>query len=324
MLAVLAKSLHNRLNIALASLLLLIAYVGFMYVPVSATSNVSGSVSSLAVSPPTFYLSANPGDTLSESIRVENITPVIQHISVSLENFVPLGTEGQVNITNQTNRYSLISWISVNPENAAIAGYGTQIFNFKINVPQNAEPSGKFGSIIFSTSPNKLGNGSSVSVSQRVGDLILLRIAGKADENIFVKKFSVKTGGNLPSNSLSLTALVSNIGNVQVKPIGYITIRNMFGTQVAEIPFPGEYILPSAERNLTTFWKHGLLFGQYRATITALYGLSNKILTASTTFVVIPWSLIIIILVIGLVVGSLLWLGRVRIKRAVKILLGKE
>jgi hypothetical protein len=324
MLAVIAKSLQNRLNIALASLLLLIAYSGLMYVPVSATSHVSGTVTSLAVSPPTFYLSANPGDTLSESIRVENTTPIVQHVSVSLENFVPLGTEGQVNITSQANEYSLISWIRVNPENATITGYGTQIFNFTINVPQNAEPSGKFGSIVFTTSPNKLGNGSSVSVSQRIGDLILLRIAGKADENIFVKNFNVETGNKLPSNRLSLTALVSNIGNVQVKPIGYINIRNMFGAQVAQIPLASEYILPGAERSLTTYWKHGILFGQYRATLTALYGLSNKILTATTTFVVIPWSLIAIVLAIVIVLCSIVWLGRVRIKRAIKILFGKE
>ena len=302
---------------------IIVLAVCFTLYPI-ANAATNSSVSVIAVSPPTFDLSANPGDLLNESIKVDNTTSSQQNIVVSLENFVPLGTEGQVNVTNQANQYSLISWIKVTPTSASIPPEGSQIFNYSINVPQNAEPGGRFGSIVFSTAPSSSANGSSVTVTQRIGDLVLLRIAGQADENAVVRSFKANTNDKQYNNDISLTALIANTGNVQVKPIGDITISNMYNHQVASLRFPSEYILPGASRTFATPWKHGFLFGQYKANMTVLYGLSNKILSVSTSFTVIPWHIIFIGLAIVILVGGLLWLGRKRLLRAARILFGKE
>lgn len=278
----------------------------------------------LSVSPPTFDLTANPGDTLHESIRIENTTQYPQSVSVRTENFVPLGTEGEVNITKQANQYSLIDWIKISPVKATIPAYGSMPFNFTVRVPANAEPGGKYGSVVFSTAASS-AKGSAISVSQRVGSLILLRISGQANENAAVKSFRALPGyGNHP-NTVGLIALIQNLGNVQVKPTGYLTIDNSFDNQaVTKINFNSRYVLPGASRSYVQTWRHGFAFGHYTADLALVYGLSNKIILAKTSFWLIPWRIIIISVVIIVFLAYLIWRGRKRLGLAVRVILGKE
>lgn len=283
----------------------------------------ANNVTSLVVSPPTFDLSANPGDSLKESIRVDNITDKTLTISASLESFVPLGTTGAVNLTNKSNPYSLISWINLSPRSATIAKKSSQTFQFTINVPKNAEPGGKFGSIVFSTGAAN-ATGSNISVSQRVGSLVLLRIAGHANEAANISNFTVNTGYKKTAHTIAFTPLIRNFGNVQVKPVGAITITDMFGNKIGNVAFDSKYILPGASRSFTELWHHGFLIGHYNANLTLLYGSSNKIMTASVGFVTIPWAFVSVVLFIVGLVGFLLWKGRRRISKALRILFAKD
>ena len=74
----------------------------------------------IALSPPTFELSANPGDILNNTIRVENLNEVPIQVSVERQNFTALGEEGSIGLTEETTAFSLASWITVTPNEAAI------------------------------------------------------------------------------------------------------------------------------------------------------------------------------------------------------------
>src|SRR3989344_2318523 len=68
-----------------------------------------------AVSPPTFELSANPGDTLSNVVRVENLSDSELTIEMDTRNFTAYGEEGAVGLTDEESGFSLASWIAVPP-----------------------------------------------------------------------------------------------------------------------------------------------------------------------------------------------------------------
>ncbi len=277
----------------------------------------------LSVSPPTFEFSANPGDTITNTIRVENITDQPLPVSVDVRNFSALGEEGQVNLSKDDNSFALATWIKVSPGTATIAGKESKTFDYTISVPTNAEPGGRFGSIVFSTSPKQVTGGSGVAVGQEVGALVFLKIAGDVHESAAIASFT--TGHKIHEyGPVTFEARVKNKGNVQFRPRGTISISNIFGKTVETIPVDSRNVLPSAIRKMDGAWKHKWLFGPYTATISLVYGTKGQIITASTSFWGIPYKIIGIILLILAGLGFFVIRGRKRLSKSFKVLFGKD
>lgn len=278
---------------------------------------------SLAISPPTFELSANPGDTKTNSLRVDNLTDEPQHITVGRRNFTALGEEGQPNLTEDETAFALASWLRVTPETVIIPPRASQVFEFVITVPANAEPGGHFGSIIFKTDAKPVTGQSGVAVGQEIGSLILLKVAGQINEQASIESF--KPAKNFwEYGPVTFETRLKNAGNVHVKPVGTITITNMFGRKVATLPLESRNVLPSSIRKFSTNWPQKWLWGRYTATLSVAYGGKDQIVTASTNFWSFPvrWAAITLLLLTGL--GVLLYKHKDRLKRAAKILLGRD
>lgn len=305
------------LSIILAGILTAVAFP----LRIIAQSNNSQDKTTLSVTPPTFDLSANPGDTVKNSIKVQNVTDKPLSIKTAIKNFEPVGTQGDVGLTDDSGQYSLASWIHVTPGSSVLQPKESKVFNFSIDIPKNAEPGGKFGSIVFQTAPGS--DKTAVGVSQQIGTLLLLRIAGDAKESAHI--VSMQADRDAEGQSVIYKTLIANDGNVQVKPIGSITVTNMFGKKITTMPFGGKYVIPGAQREFDNTWNHkGVLFGKYTATLTLLYGTKNTTLTATTSFISIPWKLISIILLAIVLLGFVLWKSRKRLKRAFLILFEKD
>jgi hypothetical protein len=275
----------------------------------------------LTVTPPTFELSANPGDTIRNSIRVDNLTDTPLNITTALKNFTALGEEGQVGLNEEESGFSLVSWIKTDPRAAEIPAKGSRIFTFTIQIPANAEPGGRFGAIVFKTDI-KPAAGSGMAIGQEIGALLMLRLAGKVNEKAHIETFkSLRSFQEY--GPVNFEARIKNDGNVHVKPTGTITVTNLFGGKVATIPVDAKNALPQAMRKLHSKWDKTSLFGKYTATLSLQYG-NQQILTSSTTFTVIPYRMVLVVLVVALAVGAVLYMRRQRILKALRILLGKE
>jgi hypothetical protein len=277
----------------------------------------------LSISPPTFEFSANPGDSISNSIRVENISDQQLPVSVDVRNFSALGEEGEVNLSKDDNSYSLSSWIKISPSTATIAPKESKTFDYTISVPTNAQPGGRFGSVVFSTSPKKVAGGTGVSIGQEVGSLIFLKIAGDVHESAQIVSFGA--GGKVHEyGPVTFEARVKDAGNVQFKPRGTITITNIFGKTVETIPVDSRNVLPGAIRKMDAKWNHKWLFGPYTATTSMVYGSKGQIITASTSFWGFPFKIILAVLIVLAIAGFGIYKGRARLARTFKVLFGKE
>lgn len=278
----------------------------------------------LAISPHTFEMSANAGDTLKNSLRVDNLVDIPLEVTVNVRNFTALGEEGSVDLSTEEDEYSLAAWTSVTPAKLVIPARESKTFDYTIAIPQNASPGGRFGSIVFQTAPTTaLSGGSGFAVSQEIGALVFVKIAGEVTEKAQIEGF--KTTESLHDvGPVGFDIRVKNAGNVHFKPKGTITISNFFGQKVATVPVDGQNVLPGSIRKMEASWGGGWLFGRYNATLSLVYGKDRQVITASTAFWGFPYKLFgIVILSLGLL-GLILYPRRARIWRAVKILFGKE
>ncbi|MDB5166669.1 MAG: exported protein of unknown function [Candidatus Saccharibacteria bacterium] len=277
----------------------------------------------LTVSPPTFEFSANPGETVSNSIRVENITDQPLDVSVDVRNFSALGEEGQVNLTSEDNPYAMAAWVKVAPTKDTIAAKDSKTFEYTITVPSNAQPGGRFGSIVFKTTPQAVSEGSGVAVGQEVGALIFMKIAGDVHENASIVGF--KTTQKLYEyGPVSFETRVKNDGNVQFKPQGTITIANMFGKVVQTIPVDSRNVLPGAVRKMDAEWKNKWLFGPHSATVSLVYGSKGQIITATTTFWAFPYKIALVVLAGICLLAFFVRRNRRRLWKALKVLFSKD
>jgi len=277
----------------------------------------------LAISPPIFELSANPGDTLKNTLRLDNITDSPIDITVSKRNFKALGEEGGIDLSEQESAYSLANWIEVKPGTATLGPRESKTFEYTITVPKNAEPGGRFGSIVFQTTAKPLSGQNGVAIAPELGALVFIKISGEVKEQASIASFGAQSGLN-NKGPVNFDLRIKNEGNVQFKPTGTITISNFFGKKVATIPIDAQNVLPDATRKMTAKWDKSWLFGKYHATLSVVYGNDNQILTATTDFWGFPYQLAGILLLGIAVVGLALYPRRKRIIRALRVLFGKE
>lgn len=288
----------------------------------AATTQPEAPKQGMTITPPTFEINANPGDTTNKnSIRVDNLSDKPLHVTTLIKNFVALGEEGQVGLNDEDSVYSLAHWIKLDQKEATIPVKGSVVFTFTIEVPANAEPGGRFGSIIFKTDVPSFSGGS--AIGQELGALVMLRVAGEVKEQASVEAFeSLK--GFWEYGPVAFETRLKNSGSVHIKPTGTITITDIFGNKVSTLTFDAKNVLPGATRKIASEWPQQSLFGLYTATLSLQYGTSQQIITATASFWAIPIRTVLFWLALAVIVGVLLFLGRERIKRASRILLGKD
>lgn len=276
-----------------------------------------------AISPPLFEVSANPGDTIEHSIRLDSLTDTDLPLKIDRKDFVALGEEGQAELVDQPSKYSLSTWIKPSAESVKLPAKKSETVKFKIEVPSNAEPGGHFGSIVFRTEPQAAASGGGTVISQQIGALVLLKVAGEVKEKASILDFK-PTQSLFEGGPVSFESRFKNEGNVQVKPTGTITITNLFGQKIDSVPINSRTVLPESTRKMQASWPGTGWPGWYTATLSLNYGSNNHILTSSTRFVVFPYKVIIPVVIALVVLGILIYRGRARLVRSIRILIGKE
>ncbi len=341
--------MNLRVNRALFGLAAISMLAGLVLVPemVKAANPPAPSSLGLTVSPPSYELSANPGDVIEDQIRITNESASAVTFEVEVQDFKVEGTEGSVDVANDSTPSSASKWFSFPKALFKLNSKESTFVAFKITVPKSAEPGGHFSSILFRPKVVADSTSTGAKVIQRVGSLILMRVSGDIKENGAISKLSTKTfvgqwneviGSDgktkiLVANEekldeerprwwfsqgpVAFDVSFKNSGNVHFKPAGTLTIYNMFGRKVETLTLDARNVFPSGERRITVIWPQKSLWGfWYKAQVAAVYGSQNKVLTAETHFIGFPFALFIAIVVIFF----LLILVRKRLGRAFGIL----
>jgi hypothetical protein len=284
----------------------------FVLAPLSAFAATSGSLGQgLEISPPVVELTANPGQTISTTIRVRDVTKDELIAKGEVDDFGAGSNENGypqllLDETGQT-RYSLKYWVAGVPD-LDLGPQELKAATIVINVPLDAEPGGHYGVVRFTGVPPNL-QGTGVSLSASVGTLILLTVTGPVTHHLSMVQFDVghnnvktdvfKIASFFEQGPLDLLIRIRNSGTIHEQPTGTLYISDLFGTKVTTIavnPLRGN-ILPDSIRRFVETYPKKSLFGYYTANLSLKYNGTGS-LTDKVSFWVIPWKLVLIVLLV--------------------------
>lgn len=302
----------KKSHIRIALLLTLFLIFVFVFSPILAFAQGFEAGRGLAISPFLLERKMEKGQTLDEIIEITNTSNTRLPVSISIHDFIPEGDNGEVRYLEAgegDRRVSLTSWVKIlsNPKPQLDPKERTEM-RFTITPPADAEEGGHYGAILFSLEPEQ-AEGSAVAVQQKLGAIILVKL-GRVNEAGSIVKFSaIQTFWEYPP--VTLKTRFKNEGNVQVKPRGSISITNMFGRRVASVLVNenASNVLAGTEREFESKWKDRFGFGRYSAEVKLVYGDNGQVVSAKSSFWVIPWKVTVAVaagLTLAIIIFTLL------------------
>lgn len=265
----------------------------------------------IEVSPPSQEVSVDPGKTISVKAKVRNPSSKELSIETRIEDFTAKGDQGQIELL-ANSPYSITSWTTVTPDKFTLAPGEQKEVTATVTVPSTSA-GGRYGSFVFKVVPENVQEGAT-AVSQEIASLFLIKVSGPVTEKVTLKEINTPAFSEFGPVPMELK--FQNEGNVHVKTYGLVNVTDMFGNKVSDIVVSGTNVFPGAERVVTAELKNTFLFGRYTATALMYYGSQNQDVSATTTFIVFPVRIAVIILAV--LVG--IYLMRKRLKKAFRAL----
>lgn len=184
-----------------------------------------------------------------------------------------------------------------------------------LNIPDYALGNYNFALVFNESSPEALDSINSTALSSNIAIPFILNITKEGegfDENLSVSKYNIDPQITLNSQN-TFDISLKNDGISYLIPRGVLSISPVhiigsFQTQDQEINSKNQIIFRDSSFNLNTinnFEQNS--FGQYKATLTVVYGLNNDIVTKEIYFWVIPpWLSVLIAVIILIALGLII------------------
>ena len=241
------------------------------------------------------------GKTYNVTIKVTNITASDLAYISSVDDFNSADETGSPHILMDSNlpaTASIRSWVATVPQ-FTLRAHQSKVITAQIIVPTNAEPGGHYGVLRFSGRAPELTD-TGVGLSASAGVLMLIRVDGAISEKASLASFFTAKSGKQSSffetSPVTFVTRIKNEGNIHVKPVGSIELRDMFGGLVSTMPVNGDKsnVLPNSIRRFEGELKKDWMIGRYDANLTLSYGTHGQAITNTISFWVIPYKLILI------------------------------
>ncbi|MFZ2125358.1 MAG: hypothetical protein WA087_01165 [Candidatus Saccharimonadales bacterium] len=289
-----------RISLSLAAIIMI---SGFVVTRVNAQAIVTNAAQGIEISPTLVELNASKGKTYNLTLKVMNVTASDLVYSSLVNDFDSADESGSPYIILDSKlpaTASIITWVDEIPQ-FTLTAHKSRVVNVNVTIPNDAEPGGHYGVISFSgTTPELSGN--SVGLNASAGVLLLIRVDGAITEKAglasFYSALNDKQSSFFENSPITFVTRIKNEGNIYIKPIGNIEIRDMFGNFVTKLSVGDDQsnVLPSSIRRFETQYKSGWMIGRYTANLTLGYGTTGQAITGTIYFWVIPYKLILIVL----------------------------
>lgn len=277
----------------------------------------------MRVSPVRSDLVINRGETKTVSVTLQNVTNATGIYKIIVNDFEARDETGAPSLLlgGETNsRHGLKKFITA-PKTISVASGEQKEIQITIAIPSNAAAGGYFGAIRFA--PASTGdNNENVSLSGSVASLLLVRVSGEVTENLQVVSIDVRKGNDIgtffvDNNNLKAAIRFRNAGNVQEQPFGKVLLKKgdtVLGQYELNDTDPRGNVLPDSIRLFKVDLKDVGSFGKYTVEGNFGYGTSGQLVSASTTFFIVP---LLLLIAIATAVG-LLVLAVVMIPKLIK------
>jgi hypothetical protein len=304
------------LGLVLPSVLLLVLAPAF-----ASAASTSATGNGLKVSPVRTDLTIEPGNTQTVTITVQNVTGSTATFQAIINDFVATsGNEtGQPDLILDPNKYapshSLKRFVAPVPDVTLAAGESKEV-KVNISVPTNAAGGGYFGAVRFAPAGSS-DAGKNVTLSASVGSLILVKVPGNIKEQLTLETFDVRQGDPnkagasglfMSGKDLNAVARFKNSGDVQEQPFGKVVLKKggkVIASSEINNTDPRGNVLPDSIRRFSVSLDKASGWGKYTVEGNFGYGTKGQLLSATTSFYVIP---VLLIVLVVLAVAVLLFL----------------
>ena len=267
------KRIKNRILVALSFLLVALSMCSHFV-------RAQDMVPKIGVSPHTFELDVLPGQSSEEQIKIINQSEVPLPMTAKMVNFSAEDETGQMLFDESLQDISINPslWFKIeNPDFILDPGEVEKI-KFQIQVPENAEPGGRYAVMIFKPSLPSFYFKEEALVKNipEIGVLFLISVKRfslepEVEQKLEIVEFSVAKEKrilaleNFLSRTLGAVAFASDFEIVEnsylnfilkiknndiyhIRPSGRLLIYNWFGKRVGEAEVPKLTILPGKTR----------------------------------------------------------------------------
>lgn len=289
----------------------------------SLDSSTSTPVSVLQVTPIMNELAVKPGDVIKRQISAKNLARIPIPMKAYTRAFVATNEFGDSDYPDDTATGSVQSWFKIDEPDFILQPDSPKNINVTITVPQNARPGGQYATLfVESLLPKEVLTETSLYLSSRIGALFFFVVAGDLVEKGQISEF--KTDNFWKTGPVEFNVAFKNEGNVDLKPQSTLTITDWRGNKVYETTDQGKRTLPEKTRRWKLEWETKWLLGRYTARLSTKNLLDSKVQVSEVQFYSVPVFQITIGLVSVLFIYFVLIRGRGRLKKAFKVLAGKE
>jgi hypothetical protein len=279
------------------------------------------------VSPVRTDLTMAPGETKDITVYIKNVSPSPVDLKVFANDFKARDETGSpALLLNGENypHYGLKRYMITPSGTIRLAAGERKAVSVQVKLPAGVKPGGYFGAVRFGPADSDVSSSRTVNLSANVASLVLVKVPGQVNEQLTLTGFGAEQdghGGKFFTSKRNLQAAVrfENIGDLQEEPFGKILLKK--GSTVIQSyeinnVEPKGNVLPGSIRRFSVNLDKLSNFGKYQVEGNFGYGSKGQLITASSTFYIIPLSLVIAVLVIILAVAALaFWLLKGRRRR---------
>jgi len=194
---------------------------------------------SLNVAPHTFDFQVFPGEKIENKIMLANPSPIAIPILVKVLNFGAAGEDGEINFfeSNEDISINLAKWIKIENPNFILEPDETEKINFSIEVPENAEPGGKYATVLLEPQlPSFYFEKGATKVIPNIGVLFLVSVRTeglkKPEEPLTILEFTIPESLHLKKLENSLASIFSIFFEIRAAEKEIFTI-----VETSQLPF---------------------------------------------------------------------------------------
>jgi hypothetical protein len=254
-----------------------------------------------------------PGKSVTQVYRLKNEADDTM-IKVSVVPFSPSDELGHINLQFGGRLPAYFSLLNADlptlPVTLNLKAGETQELVLKMTIPGTAADADFPSALVIESQTAGLIGGSGSLARATIASPILLTVSktGAPDRMAKIEQFLVTSGNKagLILDSFSQIKFILRVKNqslTRLQPIGQITIKNTFGRTVATLPLQPDHILGGTIRQLKTagdaspdlVWQPVLPLGQYTATAEITPMDTANTVSATITFLVLPYKALLVL-----------------------------
>lgn len=280
----------------------------FIFLPLVAailfpSVSFAASDTSIVIQPSKIEVTASPDQKIARSFSIINRSNFNVILKLIVKDYKQVSEDGGLQFYDSKTEPANL-WIVPQYLQVGLKPLETKEISFVVNVPKDFSGGGHYGAILF----QPVGDTSNISTSN-FGELVLLTVAGSGlKTSAIAKVVNFSTGIFQQGNTVDFSFKMQNTGNTHFDTQGKLVVKNWLGSDIGNFNIGQLTVYPNTSRVFTWRWNGTPSLGLFRVEVLLSSSASGQNLKSvgSAWFIILPWQVLLIILLVGVAIFALI------------------